>query len=385
MFSDAFETTHGREELPVSGLRQSFCPIWRVAQTFELLPRRHETLPVSSLPAILQRAFPPTFAHSHGRKTLQLRNLWPQLCTAFATQSPHANAHWRATGTLFLFHLDVFWIKRKLIYFKLRSTSARYANRPFPTRRHSSCTFDCTRAKSLSSVNSVLPLSSNCLTSRNTCAASTNKTGQSSVHKFIIRLTDPLDSFYWFRPYVCLPCNEFFQTKNELTLHTASHNAKEKDPEDQENQEETDNDEENSSANNEPSTDQQPNNKTQLVELPNGTKIELQNVQNGQLMSLERMRMLLAILLKRISTPNRLRRLGYGSKLIDIVLVKSIESSGRKPVDNVTAGSVTELDTRSMLKGNIEILLDWTIPREYMDHFRQEKKTVEEILEELTS
>lgn len=168
-------------------------------------------------------------------------------------------------------------------------------------------------------------------------------------------------------------------------MHTASHNAKEKDPEDQENQEETDNDEENSSANNEPSTDQQPNNKTQLVELPNGTKIELQNVQNGQLMSLERMRMLLAILLKRISTPNRLRRLGYGSKLIDIVLVKSIESSGRKPVDNATAGLVSELDTRSMLKGNIEILLDWTIPREYMDHFRQEKKTVEEILEELTS
>nr|SVE74905.1 EOG090X0I8J [Daphnia carinata] len=73
-------------------------------------------------------------------------------------------------------------------------------------------------------------------------------------------------------------------------------------------------------------------------------------------MSLERMRMLLAILLKRISTPNRLRRLGYGSKLIDIVLVKSIESSGRKPVDTA------ELDTRSLLKGNIEILLDWTIP-----------------------
>jgi hypothetical protein len=169
-----------------------------------------------------------------------------------------------------------------------------------------------------------------------------------------------------------------------LTLHTASHNAKEN-QEDQEDQEETDNDEENSSANNEPSNDQLTNNKTQLVELPNGTKIELQNVQNGQLMSLERMRMLLAILLKRISTPNRLRRLGYGSKLIDIVLVKSIESSGRKPVDNTTAGSVTELDTRSTLKGNIEILLDWTIPREYMDHFRQEKKTVEEILEELTS
>ena len=96
-------------------------------------------------------------------------------------------------------------------------------------------------------------------------------------------------------------------------------------------------------------------------------------------MTLERMRMLLAILLKRISTPNRLRKLGYGTRLIDIVLVKSIESSGRKPVVDVT------LDTRTLLKKNIEILLDWTIPREFMDRFRKEKKTVEEIIEELTS
>ena len=169
-----------------------------------------------------------------------------------------------------------------------------------------------------------------------------------------------------------MPCNQFFQTKNELTSHTASHtNDKETDTEKQE----TDNDE-SSSSNDQAS---QENSKTQLVELPNGTKIELQNVQNGQLMSLERMRMLLAILLKRISTPSRLRRLGYGSKLIDIVLVKSIESSGRKPIVDES------LDTRTLLKGNIEILLDWTIPREYMEHFRQEKKTVEEILEELTS
>lgn len=159
-------------------------------------------------------------------------------------------------------------------------------------------------------------------------------------------------------------------------MHTASHNANQ-----EEDREEADN-EDTHAVNNEPINEQSPNNKTHLVELPNGTKIELQNVQNGQLMSLERMRMLLAILLKRISTPNRLRRLGYGSKLIDIVLVKSIESSGRKPVDTSTSA---ELDTRSLLKGNIEILLDWTIPREYMDHFRQENKSVEEILEELTS
>ena len=126
-------------------------------------------------------------------------------------------------------------------------------------------------------------------------------------------------------------------------------------------------------------TDNNGGSTSQVVHLPNGTKIELKNVQHGQLMSLERMRMLLAILLKRISTPSRLRRLGYGTKLIDIVLTKSIESSGRKAISDESQ------DTRTLLKRNIEILLDWTIPREFMDRFRQEKKTVEEILEELTS
>lgn len=179
--------------------------------------------------------------------------------------------------------------------------------------------------------------------------------------------------FFRISPYVCLPCNEFFQTKNELTQHTASHSSdKNKDGEEQE----TDGDDSSSSDNQSRSTT---NSKTQLIELPNGTKIELTNVQNGQLMTLERMRMLLAILLKRISTPSRLRRLGYGTKLIDIVLTKSIESSGRKAVVN------DSLDARTLLKQNIEILLDWTIPREFMDRFREEKKSVEEILEELTS
>lgn len=191
------------------------------------------------------------------------------------------------------------------------------------------------------------------------------------------------------RPYVCLPCNEFFQTKNELTLHTASHSSKENDQDQSAN--DTDSGSSSSSSDkdkkapgsmegNESGGSTSSPAKINIVELPNGTKIELKNVQHGQLMSLERMRMLLAILLKRISTPSRLRRLGYGTKLIDVVLTKSIQSSGRK-----IAISDDSLDVRSLLKRNIEILLDWTIPKEFMDRFRQEQKTVEEILEELTS
>ena len=176
------------------------------------------------------------------------------------------------------------------------------------------------------------------------------------------------------RPYVCLPCNEFFQTKNELTLHTASHNKDEDQQQSQDPSDSAEEDESSSSSNDqEQDNNKSPASKTnvgtsQVVHLPNGTKIEL--------------KMRLAILLKRISTPSRLRRLGYGTKLIDIVLTKSIESSGRKAVLVAEDGSS---DARALLKCNIEILLDWTIPREFMERFRQEGKTVEEILEELTS
>ena len=199
---------------------------------------------------------------------------------------------------------------------------------------------------------------------------------------------------------MCLPCNLFFHTNNELTQHTASHDSTttedksgaESDDSSSEQQQQQQSSstvlESSGSEKTVEKTAEKPGEKTSdktgekaptLVELPNGTKIELvQNVATAA-MSLERMRMLLAILLKRISTPNRLRRLGYGQKLIDTVLVKSIESSGRNAVRDEA------LDTHTLLKQNIEILLDWTIPSEYMERFRADKKTVEEILEELTS
>lgn len=89
--------------------------------------------------------------------------------------------------------------KKKNIYIyclKYYSTSVKYANKHFRTRRPSSCTFGCTRAKSLSSVSSALPLSSNCRTSRNTCVASTSKIGNS--FSFEIFATDWFHVFHLF-------------------------------------------------------------------------------------------------------------------------------------------------------------------------------------------
>ena len=97
-------------------------------------------------------------------------------------------------------------------------------------------------------------------------------------------------------------------------------------------------------------------------------------------MPMEKMRTLLALLLKKISTPGRLKKLGFGTRLIDEVLKESIEASGRKPI------AVKEGDSEStILMANIQILLDWTIPEDYMTYFRSENKSVDEILEELAT
>lgn len=45
----------------------------------------------------------------------------------------------------------------------------------------------------------------------------------------------------------------------------------------------------------------------------------------------------------------------------------------------------TGLTEQAILTTNIRTLLDWTIPDEYMSYFRQEKKGVDEILEELAA
>ena len=97
-------------------------------------------------------------------------------------------------------------------------------------------------------------------------------------------------------------------------------------------------------------------------------------------MPLEKMRTLVALLLKKISTPGRLKKLGFGTRLIDEVLKESITASGRQPAE-LKAGDTDQ----TVLQANIQILLDWTIPEDYMAYFRSENKSVDEILEELAS
>ncbi|KAK2584915.1 hypothetical protein KPH14_002511 [Odynerus spinipes] len=96
-------------------------------------------------------------------------------------------------------------------------------------------------------------------------------------------------------------------------------------------------------------------------------------------MTVERMRLLLAVLLKRISKQERLDELGFGKRLIDEVLQDSLISAGKDPA---MGDGLSELET---LTKNLEIFLEWTVPKEHWENFRRMKKTPEDILETLTA
>lgn len=96
-------------------------------------------------------------------------------------------------------------------------------------------------------------------------------------------------------------------------------------------------------------------------------------------MAIEKMRLRLAVLLKKISSQKRLDELGFNKRLIDDVLNESIESSGREPCNDES------LSIAERLKRNVQILLEWTVPKQYMEKFKTEQRSTEELLEELTS
>ncbi|CAB3383589.1 Hypothetical predicted protein [Cloeon dipterum] len=95
-------------------------------------------------------------------------------------------------------------------------------------------------------------------------------------------------------------------------------------------------------------------------------------------MSADRLRFLIGELFKKISEPKRLQALGFGKRSVDDVLEESIAKSGRTPCTE----SIPEIDK---LRKNLEILLEWTIPKEHLTQLRNEGCTTENILEGLAS
>ncbi|XP_049861337.1 gastrula zinc finger protein XlCGF57.1-like [Schistocerca gregaria] len=153
------------------------------------------------------------------------------------------------------------------------------------------------------------------------------------------------------KPYLCIRCREFFKTKNDLETHEQTCKA-----------EEVNHACEDGGDSLDKVKDSDDKDKSLVPPMP-----------------IAKMRMLLAILLKRISTSERLEQLGFGERLIDDVLCESIEMSGRKPCSD------KGMDEGERLKKNVEILLEWTVPKRFMDRFQKEGRSAEALLEELTS
>ncbi|XP_049810907.1 zinc finger protein 501-like [Schistocerca nitens] len=153
------------------------------------------------------------------------------------------------------------------------------------------------------------------------------------------------------KPYMCIRCQEFFKKKDELEAHKQNCKG-----------EVVDNTKNFAGSSDTGKENEEDKEKSLVPPMP-----------------VAKMRMLLAILLKKISTPERLEQLRFGKRLVDDVLCESIEMSGRKPC------SEKDIDEGERLKKNVEILLEWTVPKTYMDRFRKEGRSAEALLEELTS
>lgn len=184
-------------------------------------------------------------------------------------------------------------------------------------------------------------------------------------------------------PYGCKWCSNFFRIKSELENHKRiCHPGVDEDVSDfggdGDDDGEADGDsvgididpginESHSSASS--STEQQ----QQIVEKQSVTA-------KYKLMTVEKMRLLLAVLLQRISKKEKLDELGFGKRLIDDVLQDSLVSAGKEPVKSEESG-LSELEA---LTRNLEILLEWTMSKEHWETFRKMNKTPEDILETLT-
>ena len=104
-------------------------------------------------------------------------------------------------------------------------------------------------------------------------------------------------------------------------------------------------------------------------------------------MPLRKMRILLALLIKKMTPPyithlhGKLEKVASGTLLIDKILEDSLQSGGRKPCKDNTLSEV------SRLRKNIEILFEWNYKLRELRELRELRKdySVEELFEELAN
>ncbi|XP_053954359.1 zinc finger protein 25 isoform X1 [Anastrepha ludens] len=107
--------------------------------------------------------------------------------------------------------------------------------------------------------------------------------------------------------------------------------------------------------------------------------VEQQNAKNNDLQTLSHLRFLMALLLKKISSPQKLQQLGYEKRLIDNVVVASLKLANRKACEDQTLSAIERM------RKNVEEFLNWIVPTKAMETFRQEQQSVESILDKIVT
>lgn len=149
------------------------------------------------------------------------------------------------------------------------------------------------------------------------------------------------------KSYNCEFCSEFFKTKHELQEHKIKCSKAQK------------------------------NNGNGVSFITQTT--EHTSYGNETAMSLSKMRLLVAVLIKKISTQDRLKQLGFDKRLIDNVLIAALRVAGQPICDDI------KLTEAERLRTNVNQFLEWTVPETYMKKFKREQRSPEELLENLTS
>lgn len=149
------------------------------------------------------------------------------------------------------------------------------------------------------------------------------------------------------KAYKCVACADFFKTKHELVEHKLT------------------------------CTQAQEASRSYTVD---GMLAEgIGEPEDNTSLALSKLRLLIAVLLKKISTQERLKKLGFDKRLIDNVLIAALQTADQ-PICEDTA-----LNEIERLRVNVNQFLEWTIPEAYMKKLRRDHRTPEEVLENLAS
>ncbi|XP_075160351.1 uncharacterized protein LOC142233337 [Haematobia irritans] len=138
------------------------------------------------------------------------------------------------------------------------------------------------------------------------------------------------------KPYICEGCHAFFKVKLELELH------------------------------------QRQCKKCTI-------SVEEQEIQNNEKQTLTHIRFLTAILLKKISSEQKLKQLGFEKRLIDNVVIAALKVANRKSYEDL------KLSHLERMRLNVEELLNWIVPSKVMEKFKEENQSTENILEKIVS